>query len=89
MKAALDNFEKQQGAYKIAILGDMFELGEDASKEHQHIVDLASTMLIDHLILIGENFNKTKVISPKVSMFKSFEDFKPSLMFYYLTKQTY
>jgi UDP-N-acetylmuramoyl-tripeptide--D-alanyl-D-alanine ligase len=31
MEAALLNFKNQQG-YKIAILGDMFELGKDAEK---------------------------------------------------------
>ncbi|WNH08134.1 UDP-N-acetylmuramoyl-tripeptide--D-alanyl-D-alanine ligase [Thalassobellus suaedae] len=75
MRAALENFEKQQG-YKVAILGDMFELGEDAEKEHQYIVDLTSTLLLDSVILIGENFNKTKIISPKIQIFKSFDNFK-------------
>ncbi len=76
MKAALLNFEKQKNTQKIAILGDMFELGNETEKEHQYIVDLASTMLLDKVILIGEHFLKTKIVSPKVIAFKSFEDFK-------------
>ena len=47
MKAALLNFEKLHDKIKIAFLGDMFELGQDAEKEHQTIVDLASTLLLD------------------------------------------
>ena len=88
MKAALENFEKQKGIFKIAILGDMFELGTDAQKEHQYIVDLASTMPFNHLILIGENFNKTKIVSPKISAFKSFQDFKTNFDFSQLDNAT-
>jgi UDP-N-acetylmuramoyl-tripeptide--D-alanyl-D-alanine ligase len=76
MHAALLNFEKLNDKIKVAILGDMFELGQEAEKEHQNIVDLASTLLFDSIILIGANFYKTKIVSPKVSVFKSFEDFK-------------
>jgi len=81
MKAALENFENQKDTYKIAVLGDMFELGTDAPKEHQYIADLASTMPFNHVVLIGENFNKTKIVSPKVSVFKSFQDFKTNFDF--------
>ena len=76
MKAALLNFEKQKDTPKIAILGDMFELGNEADKEHQHIVDLTSKMHLDKVIVIGEYFFKTKLTSPKVIAFRSYEDFK-------------
>jgi len=88
MKAALENFEKQKDIFKIAILGDMFELGTDTQKEHQYIVDLASTMPFIHLILIGETFNITKIVSPKISAFKSFQDFKTNFNFSQLDKAT-
>jgi UDP-N-acetylmuramoyl-tripeptide--D-alanyl-D-alanine ligase len=76
MKAALVNFEQQTSSIKTAILGDMFELGDEAKKEHQYIVDLVSTMLLDNVILIGEHFYKTKIVVSKIIAFKSFEDFK-------------
>ena len=76
MRAALLNFEKLNDKIKVAILGDMFELGHEAEKEHQNIVDLASTQLLDKIILIGANFYKTKIVSPKVTIFESFDDFK-------------
>lgn len=88
MKAALDNFEKQKDISKICILGDMFELGKDAEKEHQYIADLSSTMPFNHIVLIGENFYKTKLVSPKVSVFKSFLEFKDSFNFSQLTNTT-
>lgn len=75
MRAALLNFEKQEG-YKIVILGDMFELGEEAEVEHQNITDLANLLNIDEVFLVGENFNQSKISSEKVSQFKSFEEFK-------------
>ena len=78
MRAALLNFEKLSDKIKVAILGDMFELGPEAEKEHQNIVDLASTQLLDKIILIGANFYKTKIVSPKVTTFESFADFKNS-----------
>lgn len=77
--AALLNFEKLTDKIKIAILGDMFELGPEAEKEHQHIADLASTLLLDQVILIGKNFYKTKIVSPKILVFESFDDFKNEL----------
>ncbi|MEW4925040.1 UDP-N-acetylmuramoyl-tripeptide--D-alanyl-D-alanine ligase [Algibacter sp. 2305UL17-15] len=75
MRAALLNFEKQEG-HKIAILGDMFELGEEAEDEHQTITDLAISLDIDKIIFVGENFYKTELSSEKASQFKTFEDFK-------------
>ncbi|MBJ6367958.1 UDP-N-acetylmuramoyl-tripeptide--D-alanyl-D-alanine ligase [Snuella sedimenti] len=83
MQAALLNLEKQSGS-KTAILGDMFELGAGAATEHQRIIDLATSLNIDRLIFIGENFNRSKIDSKKAMKFKSFIDFKkyfdPSLM---------
>ena len=75
MAAALNNFERQIGT-KIAIMGDMFELGNEAKLEHQYIVDLANSLQIDNLIFIGENFYQTKIDSDKSSKYKSFSDFK-------------
>lgn len=76
MKAALLNFEKLNNKIKIAILGDMFELGKDAEKEHQYITDLCSTLLLDKVILVGEIFFKSTLVSTKVMAYRSFEDFK-------------
>ena len=75
MTAALLNFEKQTGN-KIAILGDMFELGNDAEKEHQNIIDLSNSLKINQIIFVGENFYKSKSNSDKTSKFNSFESFK-------------
>ncbi|MDG1729138.1 MAG: UDP-N-acetylmuramoyl-tripeptide--D-alanyl-D-alanine ligase [Algibacter sp.] len=88
MRAALLNFEKQSG-YKVAILGDMFELGNEAEQEHQSITDLAIASNIDRLIFIGENFFKSKVTSKKVKQFKSFENFKNEFVFSQIENSTF
>jgi UDP-N-acetylmuramoyl-tripeptide--D-alanyl-D-alanine ligase len=75
MTAALLNFEKQTGK-KVAIIGDMFELGEDAPKEHQYIADLAISLSIDQIIFIGENFYQSKIDSEKAKKYKSFSNFE-------------
>lgn len=80
MRAALLNLEKQDN-YKTAILGDMFELGKDAKIEHQNIVDLALSLNIDEVFLIGENFYSSKVNSKQNIQFKSFESFKNTFDF--------
>jgi len=77
MEAALLNFEKQIG-YKIAILGDMFELGEASSYEHQHIVDLATKLHIDIIVLIGSHFNTSKTTYKDVFRYETYDNFKTS-----------
>jgi len=59
MEAALDNFRQVKGERKMAILGDMRELGESSGEEHQHIADLIGQSGIDEVWLVGEEFGKT------------------------------
>jgi UDP-N-acetylmuramoyl-tripeptide--D-alanyl-D-alanine ligase len=55
MKAALDNFLQIDAPQKLAILGDMLELGENSLLEHKAIIDFCKSK---HLktIFIGSNF---------------------------------
>ena len=76
MEVALQNLNNQNEKNKIAILGDMFELGASTDTEHQNIANLANHLNIDEVILIGENFIKTKTENNKVKQYRSFEDFK-------------
>lgn len=77
MRAALDNFNLIEAAHKVAILGDMFELGDDAKTEHQNIAEFAELLNMDYVILVGKNFFKTK--TEKAKKFESFEDLKAFL----------
>jgi UDP-N-acetylmuramoyl-tripeptide--D-alanyl-D-alanine ligase len=60
MQHALESFAKSSSKHKIVILGDMFELGEDAPKEHQFIADLCKQLHFEKTILVGNEFKKTK-----------------------------
>ncbi|MCK8479681.1 UDP-N-acetylmuramoyl-tripeptide--D-alanyl-D-alanine ligase [Psychroserpens algicola] len=75
MHAALSNFEQLNNTNKVAILGDMFELGNEAKSEHQAIANYANELQIEQVILVGENFNTTTK-HDRISYFKSFEDLK-------------
>ena len=85
MVVALENFKNLNAENKIVFLGDMFELGNIAAKEHQNIADIVSAMKFDQTYLIGENFAKTKTNTQK---FSSFETLKEHLTHNPLSKAT-
>jgi len=61
MIAAIDNLARMKNEKKIIILGDMFELGEESTYQHQQIVNLiAEKIPAATLLLVGELFSKTK-----------------------------
>ena len=55
MIAALENFILIDASNKVAILGDMFELGENSMAEHQTIIDFCELHHLETLF-IGSNF---------------------------------
>jgi len=59
MQHALESFAKSLDKKKIVILGDMFELGADAAREHQYIADLCTQLQLDTIVLVGQEFQKT------------------------------
>ena len=56
MHAALDNFSLIQADRKMAILGQMGELGEESDKEHRLLVDRLESSGYDEVWLVGDNF---------------------------------
>ena len=60
MRAALDNFARMEVPRKMAILGDMKELGDAAADAHQEVVDRLATCGFDEVWLVGEAFAKTE-----------------------------
>lgn len=60
MPLAIETFASQDFDNKILILGDMFELGKDAAKEHQRIVDLLKEKSFKQVILVGKDFFNTQ-----------------------------
>ena len=59
MMASLTNFRQMEAAHKIAILGDMRELGQDSAEEHQKIVDYLEECGFERVILVGSQFAAT------------------------------
>ncbi len=59
MKPALESLRDMPAARRIAILGDMLELGEESQKEHERILRFAARQNIDQIVLVGAEFGKT------------------------------
>lgn len=61
MAAALDSFEQIDTKLpKMAILGDMRELGAVSEEEHQKVVDNLKAKGLNDVWLVGEEFGKTQ-----------------------------
>ena len=78
MLAALKNLKQLNADRKYLFLGDMFELGKEAEKEHQTTANFTEDNFDENIFLVGENFYKTTTKST-TKKFKSFEDLKPLL----------
>ena len=57
MKAAVLNFSSLQAPQKLALLGDMRELGTESLMEHKRILELLKSLGLD-ACLVGEEFAK-------------------------------
>ncbi len=60
MNAAIENIGQLQADSKVLILGDMFELGEEASAEHLNIIKKALDTNVAERIFIGKEFFRQK-----------------------------
>jgi UDP-N-acetylmuramoyl-tripeptide--D-alanyl-D-alanine ligase len=60
MAAAIVNLNSLTANHKVAILGDMFELGEESATQHQNIVALAAKHQIGALVFVGKHFAQVK-----------------------------
>lgn len=56
MSAALSHFSEMQAENKIAILGEMLELGAESRKAHQHLIDSLLPLHLRQVLLVGNNF---------------------------------
>ena len=71
MMAAIENFllmEPAKGQQKMAILGDMLELGEASRQEHQKVVGMLQDAGMEHVWLVGHEFAAT------VTSYRKFAD---------------
>lgn len=71
MELALQHLGNTNAQRKVAILGDMFELGDASHKEHQAMADLAASLGIESLYLVGKAFSGTRT---QAQTFETFEE---------------
>lgn len=75
MAVAISNFIQLEKENKIAILGDMFELGFDSIKEHKIIIE----SLINHddidCFFVGKDFYYNKIENKNFHFYETFDDF--------------
>lgn len=76
MNAALANFRDMEVEPKMAILGDMRELGASSMEEHQKVVDFLKGSGIADVWLVGDEFGKTECGFRK---FKDVEEVKAEI----------
>ncbi len=58
MMAALENFASMPMPHKVAILGDMLELGAQSAGEHRKIVEFLQQSDFEKVFLVGKNFQE-------------------------------
>ena len=76
MQAALENFSMIQADRKMAILGQMGELGADSDNEHRKMVSYLENAGYDEVWLVGDNF---KDIECPFRKFHDVEDVKAAI----------
>lgn len=79
MSASLRHFSGKEADYKVAILGDMFELGEDAPKEHEAVGKLTAELGFDEVHLCGKLMEFGKLGNPKAQYWSEKEQLKDYL----------
>lgn len=77
MAAALGNLDVIQADRKVAILGDMFEMGDQSEVEHKKVIEKAKSLKVDKLIFVGKAFYALK--DEGASFFESTDDLKKDL----------
>lgn len=59
MAPAIHALQSLKSTHKMAILGDMLELGGESAKEHLAILKMAAKSKFDQLVLVGPEFGNT------------------------------
>jgi UDP-N-acetylmuramoyl-tripeptide--D-alanyl-D-alanine ligase len=74
MKAAIENLAAMKASRKILIVGDMFELEEEAEKEHQQIGKLIQQLGFNEVYLCGSLMKVAQLEIPSAKHYGSKED---------------
>lgn len=87
MRAALDNFGLIPDTHKMAIIGEMRELGEASVEEHACVVRQLAALGLEEVWLVGTNYSELDVAKAvcgkgKFKIFDNVEDVKNHLTNY-------
>lgn len=80
MSAAIANFIQLEKPNKIAILGDMFELGKESLAEHKKIIQLLENETEITSYFIGKDFFANKTNNTHTLFFEDFSSFSKYLI---------
>lgn len=75
MQVAIENFKQLNHNKKIAILGDMFELGEESLEEHKKIITLLREESTITTYFIGKDFYTNKIEEKNILFFEDFTSY--------------
>jgi len=76
MNAALTNFFQLNEKNKVAILGDMYELGIESSEEHKKLIEFCFHQENSIFYFIGKDFFRHKNSNSNMNFYETFESFK-------------
>jgi UDP-N-acetylmuramoyl-tripeptide--D-alanyl-D-alanine ligase len=79
MKVAIENFIQLEKENKVAILGDMFELGQESAAEHKAIVDMLLNIENIECFFIGKDFFGNGIVKKHFHFYDTFESFANAL----------
>jgi UDP-N-acetylmuramoyl-tripeptide--D-alanyl-D-alanine ligase len=75
MFVAIENIGKLTANRKVLILGDMFEMGDEAAAEHEAVLKKAMETPVDERMFIGKEFQKAGEVIVNSSSFKASKTF--------------
>lgn len=79
MKVAIENFVQLQKDNKIAILGDMFELGHESLAEHKAIIEMLLNRENIECYFIGKDFFENRIDKKHFHFLDTFDSFADAL----------
>jgi UDP-N-acetylmuramoyl-tripeptide--D-alanyl-D-alanine ligase len=88
MAAALEHFKSVIAPNKVAILGDMFELGAAATAEHTIMAQMAAQLSDITIYLVGKEFYSCRLEAPNLHYFENFDTLAQHLLHFSLPPST-
>lgn len=74
MAAALENFSNVSADCRIAMLGDMLELGEDSAAEHKAVIESALSRGFCKVFFVGKEFVAVSTASDNAMFFQTSDE---------------